>query len=135
MARPVSPRSRRNASNRYVTPVFPPRHPPDLGGNSPPPDSNNVLPPSPIYHDEEPEAPETTGNVRWTAQELWSLTLAVHDKQPYTAKHTEKAGRWDEVRDILHENGYCGRSSASYMAQMKRLLSWQRGSKVLQFYY
>lgn len=129
-ARSISPQSQRNASNRRVSPVPPSPHPPCFEGNSPGPNSKDISSPLPTPQDNDPSVSVTTGKTKWTASELWSLTLAVHDKQPYTAKHTEKAGRWDAVRDMVNKEGDRNRSSKSYQVQMKRLLSWQHGSTV-----
>ena len=121
--------SKRDTSTDCALPILPPPRSPHFEGNSPEPDGEHHSAPLP--------APcsgdlTTSGKTKWTASELWSLTLAVHDKQPYTAKHTEKAGRWDNIRDIVNEERRHERSSKSYRLQMKRLLSWRQGLKVLK---
>lgn len=133
-ARPVLPRTRHNVSSGHAPPVLPSPRPPHFEGDSPEHNDEHLTPTSQTLRDNDPLVPTTTGKSKWTAGELWSLTLAVHDKQPYIAKHTEKAGRWDEIRDVIGEAGYCERSTKSYQLQMKRLLSWQQGSKVLRFF-
>lgn len=130
-ARSAPPHSQRGASNGRIPPIIPPPDPPHTASDSPGRSGKDPPSPSPASYGNNSPVPTTTVRTKWTAGDLWSLTLAVHDKQPYTAKHTEKAGRWDEVRDIVNENGGCGRSTKSYQAQMKRLLLWQQGSTVL----
>ena len=125
--------TKRSSSNRKHQPQTPDQQTahPDLP-RSEPDASKGHVPPTPP---ESTPVSTTTGKTKWTASELWSLTNAVHDKQPYIAKHTEKAARWDDVRDIVNEGVHHERTSKSYQLQMKRLLSWQQGSKVLRLLY
>ena len=122
-----------NTSKKRVPPVLPSPDPSHCEGDSPPNGEDPPFP-SPVPHNDDPPASTNAGKIKWTSSELWVLALAVHDKQPYTAKHNDKAARWDEVRDIVNEERHHERSTKSYHLQMKRLLSWQRGgSKVLLF--
>jgi hypothetical protein len=122
-------RSKRDTSADCVLPILPPPRSPHFEGDSPEPNGEDHSVPLPVPCSGDLT---TSGKSKWSAGELWSLALAVHDKQPYTAKHTEKAGRWDMIRDIINEERRHERSSKSYRLQMKRLLSWQQGSKVLK---
>ena len=94
----------------------------------------STVPTSPTPPDDSPTS--TTGTkIKWTASEFWQLTNAVHDLGPYTAKHNEKGAQWEKVRNAVNGGMDHVRTSKSYQLQMKRLLSWQQGSKVWRFLY
>ena len=128
--RPTLSQPQRDTSRGHIPPIRIPPQPSRFAGDSPASGSRTPPLPLPAPHDEDSPVLTTAGRTKWTGQDLWRLALAVHDKQPYTAKYNEKAARWEEVRNSVNETGRCERSTKAYQTQMKRLLSWQQGSKV-----